>query len=750
MSSGHPDEAGQGSQAEDLRRRLDGLHKVSKALHAKEYSLAALLTLVVESAVDLTKARYGAVGLFDEAGERLIDFFTAGLDEESKRAIGPLPVGRGLLGKLDEADDVVRLRDLTRHPAFTGFPPHHPPMRSFLGVSIRADGRLFGRIYLTEKRDAEEFSELDEQTIALLATQAGLAIDVSRFRHHARTSEAHYQALVEHIPDVTWTADRNGNCPFISPKVTELYGYTPEEIYREGPRLWFDRIHQDDVEQVRAAFVSLFEHERAFDIEYRIQRKDGRWIWLHDRAICTYQRGGVWFADGLFTDITERKRIEEDLRARTSQLNAINESLTCVIESGNWQRACAILLRTALSQTGSEYGFIGLAVDGPVLRILAHEGVQWDQTINREFYETAQRLYRENGYLEFTNVDNLFGRVITSGQIVVSNDPQADPRSGGLPPGHPPLRSFLGVPVLKETEVLGMIGVANRAGGYTGTEQEQLGILTQASGALFDGYRRQQDQDRVERQLRQAEKMAALGTLIAGVAHEINNPLFALSGYLDLAREKVRDGEHEGLADDFAAMREAVERATAMVRRFLGVARSPARQREPCAVNVVVEEGLELVANDCLIHGIRICRDLASDLPLIEADSQELLQVLLNLFTNARQAMTAQGRGTLTVATVLVRDGKTLGQEDRGSAKLRAADAWIEIRVTDDGPGIAPEYLGRVFEPFFTTKPVGEGTGLGLSLSHRIVTEHGGTITCQSVAGRGATFMIRLPVATSE
>lgn len=248
----------------------------------------------------------------------------------------------------------------------------------------------------------------------------------------------------------------------------------------------------------------------------------------------------------------------------------------------------------------------------------------------------------------------------------------------------------------------------------------------------------------MEQQLRQTEKMAAMGMLIAGVSHEINNPLFALSGYIELASERVRSGEHEGLAEDIAAMREAVERATAMVRRFLSVAHSSVRHREPCAVNAVVEQGLELVSNDCLIHGISISRNLASDLPLLEADSQELLHVLLNLFTNARQAMITRGYGTLSVTT-------SLAASPRHSVLPPvSSDAWIEIRVQDDGPGIAPEHLGRVFEPFFTTKPVGEGTGLGLSMSHRIVMEHGGTLTCRSNAGHGATFMILLPVGRSD
>ncbi|TAJ25428.1 MAG: response regulator [Nitrospirae bacterium] len=237
----------------------------------------------------------------------------------------------------------------------------------------------------------------------------------------------------------------------------------------------------------------------------------------------------------------------------------------------------------------------------------------------------------------------------------------------------------------------------------------------------------------MEQQLRQADKLAALGTLLGGVAHELNNPLFAMSGYIELVDEKVKQGEYEGLADDLAAMHEATLRATAIVERFLRVSRGGSGSREPCQINDLVQQTLDLAANNCTIHQITAHTNLQADLPLVLADASALGQVFLNLITNATQAMvSAHGKGILTVTTALVTD---------------QSGAWVETRVVDDGPGIAPAYHARIFEPFFTTKPVGQGTGLGLHICHHIVTEFGGTLSMESVVGQGATFIVRLPVA---
>ena len=127
-------------------------------------------------------------------------------------------------------------------------------------------------------------------------------------------SEEKYYSLITNIPDITWTTDNKGNTIFISPNIEKVYGYTPEEIYEAGDSLWLGRIHPDDIEELKKSYEALFEKGDQFDVEYRIKRKDGRWIWLHDKSIVTYEKDGVMYADGIFSDITERKQAEEALR----------------------------------------------------------------------------------------------------------------------------------------------------------------------------------------------------------------------------------------------------------------------------------------------------------------------------------------------------------------------------------------------------------------------------------------------------
>jgi two-component system cell cycle sensor histidine kinase/response regulator CckA len=216
--------------------------------------------------------------------------------------------------------------------------------------------------------------------------------------------------------------------------------------------------------------------------------------------------------------LADRKKAEEVLRSKTQQLEAVSGAMMVFLQRGNWNEATSTLLRCALNQTSSEYGFIGVMVAGPKLRILAHEGIVWSEDVNREFYEKAVQSYQELGYLEFDNFQNLFGQVILSKKEVLSNDPRADLRKGGLPPGHPPLRHFLGVPIFRENEVVGLIGVANRHGGYTGIEQSKIRIISQALGVLYDSYRRAERENILEENRKQvAESLRQTNQMLEGL-----------------------------------------------------------------------------------------------------------------------------------------------------------------------------------------------------------------------------------------
>ncbi len=258
--------------------------------------------------------------------------------------------------------------------------------------------------------------------------------------------------------------------------------------------------------------------------------------------------------------------------------------------------------------------------------------------------------------------------------------------------------------------------------------RDAKGRVTHYVGIISDRTERK----RVEQHLQQVEKLAALGTLLGGVAHELNNPLFIISGYTQLAREKINQGRYDDLKADLETIREAAQRASATVNRFLGIAPRAEARRDRCRVDDPVKQALDLMSHDFVMRQVTVRTRFDPALPSILADYQDLCQAFLNLFTNASRAMAeAHGRGTLSVSTTLV--------PNQGRP-------WVEVRVSDDGPGIALEHLPRIFDPFYTTKPLGKRTGLGLTISHRIVTEHGGTLTCESVVGQGATFIVRLPV----
>jgi len=158
----------------------------------------------------------------------------------------------------------------------------------------------------------------------------GLLQERKQAEETLRESEEKYRSLVANIPGITWTTDCEGNTTFISPNVERVYGYTPEEIYEGSYHVWFGRIHPDDVDMVKQAYEALFEKGMQFDIEYRIKRKDGEWIWLHDRAVATYVKDGILYADGVFSDVTGRKTLEEMWKRYAFIANTSKEFMTLV------------------------------------------------------------------------------------------------------------------------------------------------------------------------------------------------------------------------------------------------------------------------------------------------------------------------------------------------------------------------------------------------------------------------------------
>ncbi len=228
----------------------------------------------------------------------------------------------------------------------------------------------------------------------------------------------------------------------------------------------------------------------------------------------------------------------------------------------------------------------------------------------------------------------------------------------------------------------------------------------------------------VERATRQAERLAAVGQLAAGIAHEVNNPVGIISSRIELMLIEAKEQNlPDAVVEDLRVLHRHAMRVTEIAAKLLAFSRETPAERRPVDVNVVVTDALALIQKEFGRHGVRIECRLAPGLPTVLGRANALQQVVINLLTNAGQAL--GDHGSIVVVTA-VDDGR------------------VTLEVTDDGPGIPAEALSHVFDPFFTTKP--SGTGLGLSVSYGIVHDHGGTIDVQSEAGRGTTFTISLPV----
>ncbi|RZJ13785.1 MAG: PAS domain S-box protein [Rubrivivax sp.] len=264
-----------------------------------------------------------------------------------------------------------------------------------------------------------------------------------------------------------------------------------------------------------------------------------------------------------------------------------------------------------------------------------------------------------------------------------------------------------------------------------------VGGQTFYTASLFDLSERVAAQGQIERQreaLRQSEKLTAMGSLLAGVAHELNNPLSIVMGRASLLAEKMSGSP---LAADAQRIHEAAERCGRIVRTFLNMARSRPANRSEVALNDLATAAIDMLAYVLRSHGIAVTLDLLPGLPPVQADADQIGQIVLNLIVNAQQALGARDQGRrLTVSTGVA----PMTDGDR----RRVPRVWLRVR--DNGPGISPELCERVFEPFFTTKSEGVGTGLGLAVSRSIARDHGGELTLQD-DGDGACFCLQLPVS---
>jgi signal transduction histidine kinase len=339
---------------------------------------------------------------------------------------------------------------------------------------------------------------------------------------------------------------------------------------------------------------------------------------------------------------------------------------------------------------------------------------------------------------------NISGQVIASGQVY-QNDNVLNDHLFARPDLIDDLSHVVAVPLIIRERTTGLLWV----GSQNPIPENFVRIFTTIGDAVASAIHRQSLHEDLQTQLEalrvaqarliQSEKLAAIGQLIAGVAHEINNPLTSVLLRAQMTRQQ--DLPEETLHDLDTIIAEA-RRAASTVRGLLDFARQRPPERKLTQVNDVIKAALDLTAYELSSRHIACEMHLDANLPLTLADPHQLQQVLINLINNAWQAISGEHeRGRLIIATQQVTATTWLGNPMKPYRQ-----AMIHISLADDGPGVPQELLSRIFDPFFTTKPEGLGTGLGLAICHGIIHEHDGDIWAESAVGQGSTFFIELPI----
>lgn len=345
--------------------------------------------------------------------------------------------------------------------------------------------------------------------------------------------------------------------------------------------------------------------------------------------------------------------------------------------------------------------------------------------------------------------DRVAGRVALSKEpVIIVGSLDADPRFKEVSANKRSIKSSIVYPLVLGDKVLGVLNAnrVERVDPFTTADLRNVTIFgSQIAQALCNAQLYKEIEDKAERlqdalrrleetqkQLLQTEKLAAIGQLAAGVAHEINNPLTGILGFAQLLIQE--EGLTPQQREDLESIYKQSQRCRTIIQNLLQFSHRKEPRMEDIEIPPLIHTTLKLVQYDFKTSGIDLAVEAGDDLPLVHGDPNQLQQVFLNLLTNARQALEERKTG----ARILI------------GVKRGATGKQLVITFGDNGTGISPENLGKIFDPFFTTKPVGKGTGLGLSISYGIVQQHQGSIRAESEPGKGSTFIIELPAREDD
>ncbi len=403
--------------------------------------------------------------------------------------------------------------------------------------------------------------------------------------------------------------------------------------------------------------------------------------------------------------------------------------------SSNITEMADLVLDSAKEITCSEYGYVA-AVESKKNKYTGYILTQiTDQCKMRT--KNRRSLYSrgpDGGY------SGLLKHLIGDLEPFFNNYFQKQAKAEKLPAGHLPLKKILSVPVILKNKVMGQIALANPTGEYTDKDIQVVKRLAIIYSLALDRHISNEKKMLMESQLRRSHKMEAIGTLAGGIAHDFNNILSPIIGYAELTL--YYDSKNNAIKKNMKEILKAAYRAKALVSQILTFTIKREQKRKPVQISSIIKEVLNFLKAS-LPSTIEIENDVRDKTSIVEVDPTQMYQVIMNLCVNAKHAMQNKG-GTLRISHSIV---EITPEEMNAGAELDPG-SYILLSVSDTGHGIAPEVMEKIFDPYFTTKKIGEGSGMGLSIVHGIIKNHGGDITVLSKPGQGTTFNIYLPRVT--
>ncbi len=635
----------------------------------------------------------------------------------------------------------------------------------------------------------------------------GIAIDITERKQAEealRESEEKYRLLIESIPSVTWITDEYGKTTFISQNVEKIFGFSQEEIYYSDESVWFGRIHPDDADRVRECFELIFDKEEEFDFEYRIQRKDGEWIWVHDMAVMAFEKDNIRYAYGVFTDITDRKKADEALRESEEKYRRLTENAKDMIYRMSLPDGIYEYVSPAsidlLGYTPEEFYESPIVIQKTIHPAwMDYLQEQWANLVNGKvppFYE--YQVIHKSGDERWINQRNV---------LILDNNGQPQAIEGILTDVTDRKQAE---EALRESEEKYRLLIENATDAVFIVQDEVLRFANpkaeEMTGYSADEFAKTpfvdfiypEDRDMVlERHVKRLKgeeipsiysfrilnksgevssvelnavlinwegRPATLSFLrditaqerleaqlqhaqrmeaIATLAGGVAHEFNnALMGIMgNIELLKMHLSEDEGIDKYFDTMKSSGHRMSRLTDQLLAYAQGGKYKPKYLKLDDFVIETLSILQHD-LNPAVRVGTYFQKDVSYIKADYTQMQMVLSAILTNSNEAIE-------DVGFVKIIGGNEDIEEDfirqRPGLKL---GPYVCLTVEDDGKGMDEETRSRIFEPFFTTKF--QGRGMGMAAAYGIVKNHDGWISVDSELGKGTTVQIYLPAVEIE